>query len=235
MLRLFLIRHGQTEWNTNGRYQGQSDIPLTARGIEQAKALAANFEQTYLGGKKLDAIYSSDLQRARRTAELVAEPLGLPVEIDPDFRELSFGDWEGLTHAQIAAGWEEGIKNFFQHPNLLNIPHGETFQQLQDRAVRGIRRIEAKYLAKGEEHYVAVFCHGAVLRAMLAYFLGMPLANVWRVRQFNTAVNIVRLEAEAGAAPGIELMNGTMHLPPELRFDLKDIRDVKGREGHEKK
>lgn len=235
MLRLYLIRHGQTEWNTNGRYQGQSDIPLTERGIEQAKALASNFEQTYLGGKKLEAIYSSDLQRARRTAELVAEKVGLPVELEPDFRELSFGDWEGLTHAQIAAGWEEGFKNFFTHPDLLKIPNGETFQQLQDRAVRGIRRIEAKHQAKGEEHYAAVFCHGAVLRALLAYFLGMPLANVWRIRQFNTAVNIVRLEAEEDAAPGIELMNGTMHLPPELRFDLQDIRDVKGKESRGKK
>ena len=92
MTTLLLVRHGETDWNADGRLQGHTDRPLTDFGRRQARDLAAA-----LAGEDLTAIYSSDLTRARETAEIVAERLGLPVVLDRDLREKDWGNWEGLT------------------------------------------------------------------------------------------------------------------------------------------
>lgn len=99
MVRLLVVRHGQSTWNANGRWQGQADPPLSELGRRQAIAAAE-------GVGAIDAIWASDLQRASTTAELIAEELGIgPVHRDPDLRERSAGPWEGLTRAEIHAGW----------------------------------------------------------------------------------------------------------------------------------
>lgn len=95
MTTLFLVRHGETDWNRDGRWQGGSDTRLNEVGREQAKALAATLDGT------VDAVYSSDLARARETADILAARLGLEVQVDERLRERSFGAWEGLTSAEI--------------------------------------------------------------------------------------------------------------------------------------
>ena len=97
MPELLLVRHGETDWNRDHRVQGQTDTPLNATGLAQAHALASS-----LSCVPLDAVYSSDLARARMTAETVAEPHGLPVEVEVDLREKDFGTWEGLTDVEIS-------------------------------------------------------------------------------------------------------------------------------------
>lgn len=205
MVKVVFIRHGQTEWNVAGRYQGQSDVALSKQGIEQAKKLAENFPVA-----AIDAVYSSDLKRARVTAEKVAEKFGLLVQTDPAFRELSFGDWEGLTYEQIAGSWADAMENFFKRPDILQIPHGESFLAVHQRAMKRLREL----LEKHEGQTIALVAHGAVLRTMLADALHMPLRYLWSIRQFNTAVNIVRYDA--GENPTVELLNSTAHLG-ELR------------------
>lgn len=122
MTKIIFVRHGQTEWNVLGRYQGQTDIALSPLGIEQAEKLAAHFPVD-----KVEAVYSSDLVRAMTTARCVADRFGLTVEPRPELRELNFGDWEGLTYDEIVAKWPDALNNFFQHPDVLEIPHGESF------------------------------------------------------------------------------------------------------------
>ena len=201
MTKVIFIRHGQTEWNVDGRYQGQSDVQLTAAGKDQAAKLAENFPVS-----KIDAIYASDLKRAMVTAETVAAGFGLSVQPEPAFREISFGKWEGLTYQQIVAEWPEAMDDFLQHPDILEIPNGETFPAVQQRALAKLEEL----IARHEGQTIAIVAHGAVLRTILTAALHMPLQYLWSIRQFNTAVNIVRYDA--GANPTVELLNSTAHL-----------------------
>ena len=200
MTKIIFVRHGQTEWNVLGRYQGQTDIALSPLGIEQAEKLAAHFPVD-----KMEAVYSSDLARAMKTASCVADRFGLTVESRPELRELNFGDWEGLTYDEIVAKWPDALNNFFQHPDVLEIPHGESFPKLRERALDAVEKIVACH----PNQTVAVFAHGAILRTILTAALHMDLKYVWTIRQFNTAVNIVTY-TEHGTT--VELLNGTGHL-----------------------
>ena len=202
MTKIIYVRHGQTEWNTAGRYQGQSDVELTAAGREQAAKLAAHFPV-----EKVHAVYSSDLKRALETAACIAAAKGLEVQPRAALRELSFGDWEGLTYEQITERWPEALHDFFARPDLLDIPHGESFQILQKRALACIDELVAQH--DGET--IVVVAHGAILRSILTAALHMDLRYVWTIRQFNTAVNIVCYEKEGTT---VELVNSTAHLSP---------------------
>lgn len=206
MTKVIFIRHGQTEWNVTGRYQGQSDVKLTEEGRKQAEKLADNFPVA-----KVDAIYASDLCRAMVTAETIAAKFGLKVQAEPAFRELSFGDWEGLTYQQIVDKWEEAMANFLQHPDILEIPGGESFPAVQQRAMKRLNEL----IEKHDGQTIVVVAHGAVLRTMLTAALHMPLQYLWSIRQFNTAVNIVRYDADAN--PTVELLNSTAHLGNEVQ------------------
>ena len=206
MTKVIFIRHGQTEWNVTGRYQGQSDVKLTEEGKTQAEKLADNFPVA-----KVDAIYASDLCRAMVTAETIANKFGLKVQAEPAFRELSFGDWEGLTYQQIVDKWEEAMANFLQHPDVLEIPGGESFPAVQQRAMKRLNEL----IEKHDGQTIVVVAHGAVLRTMLTAALHMPLQYLWSIRQFNTAVNIVRYDSDAN--PTVELLNSTAHLGNEVQ------------------
>ena len=206
MTKVIFIRHGQTEWNVTGRYQGQSDVKLTEEGKKQAEKLADNFPVA-----KVDAIYASDLCRAMVTAETIAKKFGLKVQAEPAFRELSFGDWEGLTYQQIVDKWEDAMANFLQHPDILEIPGGESFPAVQQRAMKRLNEL----IEKHDGQTIVVVAHGAVLRTMLTAALHMPLQYLWSIRQFNTAVNIVRYDADAN--PTVELLNSTAHLGNEVQ------------------
>ncbi|MBI3763708.1 MAG: histidine phosphatase family protein, partial [Chloroflexi bacterium] len=104
MTRLWLIRHGETDWNVEGRWQGQTDPPLNESGRAQAEALAAQ-----LAGIRIEAIYSSDLQRAHTTARIIARGLGLPVRLDARWREIDQGEWEGLLVTEVAARYPDEL------------------------------------------------------------------------------------------------------------------------------
>lgn len=204
MMRLILVRHGQTEWNAGGRYQGQSDVALSALGRKQASILAENFPS-----KRLDAVYASDLERARETAECVAQKFGVSVQLEKAFRELSFGDWEGLTYREISSRWPKEAEKLFTAPDELKIPHGESFQMLQKRALERINELHEAH--NGQT--VAVFAHGAINKTILAGLMHIPLHYLWSLRQDNTAVNILRLDGEYVM---VELLNSTAHLGEDV-------------------
>ena len=154
MTTLLLVRHGETDWNADGRLQGQTDRPLSDHGRRQARTLAEE-----LDGEALDAIYSSDLSRARETAEIVAERLGLAVELDADLREKDWGNWEGLTAV------ERDRVEFV----------GESTQAHQERILRALQRISEHH--PGEER-VLVVTHGGSMRRVQAAAIGMALPVV---------------------------------------------------------
>jgi len=151
---LLLVRHGETDWNADGRLQGQTDRPLSEFGRRQALQLAEE-----LAGERIEAIYASDLARARETAEIVGERLGLPVALDPDLREKDWGTWEGLTAA------ERDRVEFV----------GESTEEHQERILRALRRISERHPGDGR---VLVVTHGGSMRRVQTAALGWALPVV---------------------------------------------------------
>lgn len=200
MTKIYLVRHGLTEWNVGGRFQGHSDVGLAEVGMKQAKCLAEHFP-----AKKIDAIYSSDLQRAVSTAGFIAERFGCEVIKTENLREMNFGAWEGLTFEQITARWPEAEKQIFFAPDDLTPPGGETFQDVEQRASRELEKIAAAH----EGQHVVLVAHGAFLRTVLTYALHIPLRYVWRIRQGNTAVS--RL-THGGHHFTVDYVNNVAHL-----------------------
>ena len=128
--RILAIRHGETAWNTESRIQGHTDIPLNDTGLWQAERVA----QALLG-ESLQAVYSSDLQRARTTAEAIAQAQQLTLSLDPGLRERHFGHLEGLTHQEITARWPEQARRWRERDPAFGPDGGETLQAFYDRVV----------------------------------------------------------------------------------------------------
>lgn len=160
MTRIWLIRHGATEWNINKRAQGQADIALTDSGRAQAKEVAVAMS-TF----SLDAIYSSDLVRAVDTAKPIAQEQGLEVETDPAFREIDQGEWTGLPTNEIRRRWPD-LWGTARHYSAR--PGGETPGQVRARALAGLERVVRRH-PKGT---VAVVSHGGTIRWLVAESMG---------------------------------------------------------------
>lgn len=198
--RLIIIRHGKTYWNNERRYQGHTDTELSPEGIAQAEAL-----QRRLQSQKIEAIYSSDLSRAFRTAEIMAKPHGLKVVPTLGLKEINFGVWEGLTFEEIQRDYPEQLKIWQERPQDLRIQDGETFSFIKEKAVATVHQIM-------QEHpggTVAFVSHGGTIAALICGLLEEPLAMMWKYRQNNTAVNIL---LKKGDKYKIELLNDASHL-----------------------
>lgn len=166
MTRLLLVRHGETEWNRVGRWQGHADPPLNATGRRQAAELAER-----LAGDGIAAVYSSDLARARQTAGAVADRLGLDVVEEPALREIDVGSWSGLTRAEVAEQYPEGFARWLGG----EIGHdGEKREQLTDRAVRATLGIAERH----PTDTVLVVTHGGLIRALRRHATGDPGTGV---------------------------------------------------------
>jgi broad specificity phosphatase PhoE len=161
---VLLARHGESDWNRSKQWQGFADRPLTDLGREQAAELARRLDET-----ELDAVYSSDLQRARDTAEIVARTKGLTVQTTPDLREVDVGSWSGLTRAEAEARYPEQYARWLRGGEGWD--DGETYEQLGARVVRAIRRIATEH--EGER--VLVVAHGGTIRAVHAAALGVDI------------------------------------------------------------
>ncbi|HWR28537.1 MAG TPA: histidine phosphatase family protein [Negativicutes bacterium] len=200
MITIFFIRHGQTLWNKEFKYQGHSDIELSEEGLQQANRVALRLRR-----EPFSAIYSSDLSRAVVTAEKVAQYHSLPVVPMSEFREVGFGEWEGLKYDQICAGWSAEIEKFFRFPSQVEIPGGESFHGVQKRTNEGLEVLRQRH----DGECIAVVTHGGAIRTMLCSALGIPLDSLWSFRQDNTAVNIVEYEERKNI---LRLVNDVNHL-----------------------
>lgn len=200
MMRIFLIRHGETEWNLQGKLQGNSEVRLTSEGVRQARLLAE-----HLPFQHVDTIYSSDLSRAVETATILAKHFNLPVKKVPELREANFGDWEGRLIRELAEESPNDFGKFFIDPERCHPPHGETFLECQARVMNVIRDI----IAEHENQNVMVVSHGAAIRLIIGAALDMPIHKIWAISQFNTALNILRVDEGNFTA---ELINSTAHL-----------------------
>ena len=200
MLRIFLIRHGETEWNRQSRLQGHTDVKLSPEGILQAKLLA---EHTPF--KHADAIYSSDLSRAIETARILAAKFNLKLKRMPELREMNYGDWEGRFISELVAESPRDFGKFFTDPERCHPPQGETFLECQARVMIGIREI----IANHENQNVIVVSHGAAIRLIISAALDIPIHKLWAIAQFNMALSVLRVDDGKFT---VELINSTEHL-----------------------
>lgn len=170
MTRLYLIRHGQTDWNLEGRWQGHADVPLNDLGLQQAAQVAQE-----LAGVGLQAIYSSDLKRARQTAGYLAEATGLPVRVDARLREIHQGEWQGMLVQDIQARYGEVFKQRHMDPASFAPPGGETAAQVKERLLEAVGEICQRH----PDERVAIVSHGFALAVLRTHFGGHPMTDVW--------------------------------------------------------
>lgn len=187
MTHLVLVRHGETDWNAEGRYQGQSNVPLNANGLAQAEALAQS-----LRGERFDAIYTSDLARAAQTAEVLAAMTGAPIHRDPRLREIDQGEWEGLLLAEIEARYAEAFQRRRHDPLSTHPPGGETVGQVRRRVLEAIREICRIHPAGN----VAIVSHGLAIALVKVYLAHLPIESVWDHIPLNASIE--RFDVEEG-------------------------------------
>jgi broad specificity phosphatase PhoE len=171
MTRLILLRHGETDWNVEGRWQGQIDTPLNARGLIQAAEAARSLDHIPIA-----AIYSSDLRRAFETASQVASIKGLPVHTDARLRELHQGEWQGMLVSEIKNRYTERLRQRTKNPHMVSPPGGESVQQVANRVLPCVSEI----IKKHPQDSVLIVTHGFVCALLHVYFNHEPAENIWR-------------------------------------------------------
>ena len=187
MTTVYLARHGQSDWNAAGRWQGHADRPLTALGLRQAADLAEE-----LAGVPLDAVYSSDLRRARETAEAVAAPRGLQVSTVADLREVDVGSWSGLTRAEAMERFPVEFRRWTEGEH--GWEDGETYERMAERVVGAVRRIAAGHAGES----VLVVAHGGPIRAVHAVALGLDVSEHRRLQPVEPNARVSRIAVENG-------------------------------------
>jgi alpha-ribazole phosphatase len=182
MTQLYLVRHGQTDWNVEGRYQGQSDLPLNAVGRAQAAQLSQR-----LAGIPFIAVYSSDLQRAKETAEILAAVGGLAVQVDPRLREIKLGQWEGQLMTEIVARYPAAWAERQRDPVHARAPEGETVAEVAERVAEAATAIARAHPAGP----VLVVSHGVALATLICQARRQPLPETYEAIPPNGQPEIV--------------------------------------------
>lgn len=204
---IYIVRHGQTEWNLLGKTQGHGNSDLTPKGMEQAELLADSMTKY-----PIDYIYSSDLGRAYQTAEIIGNKLSIEVEKTEALREMNFGTWEGRIIKDIIEEDPELYKMWRNEPHLAKIPQGETLSQIKERTDAFIKEINEKYDGK----HIVLVTHSLCARIMLLSFLDSDVKNIYRINQANTALNIIELR---DYGPVVMKMNDTTHIINDTKLE----------------
>lgn len=173
---LVLIRHGQTDWNVEGRYQGQADPPLNGQGLGQAREAGRE-----LGRLGLDAVYSSDLSRARDTAREVARAARLEVRLDARLREIHQGEWQGLLVAEIERRYPESFRRWREDPTSVTPPGGESLSQLEARVLASAQELVNSHIGQR----VAIVSHKLPISVIKCHYQGIPLGEIWKLIPAN--------------------------------------------------
>ena len=170
MVELWLIRHGQTDWNVEGRFQGSADVPLNNNGCAQAKRLADK-----VNGHTFAAVYSSHLKRANKTAQVLADALNLSVIVDDRLREISQGEWEGILFTDIKEQYPNEIVERKTNPQQFRPPGGETVEEVAQRVLQAVNEIAEKYSGKR----VLIVSHGLALSTLICLAKDLPLSEAY--------------------------------------------------------
>jgi len=201
MMRIIFVRHGETEYNYESRYQGHTDSRLSELGRCQSARVVER-----LGAEKIAAVYSSDLVRACETAQAIAAPHNLAVRTDADLRECAFGDWEGLTVKQISERYPDLYRNYTRDSVTHRAPNGERLEDLQARVVRLVDSIAAAH----PDETVVIVTHGGPIRAFFCHAFDAKLETFRKIRLDNCGITILSLGSDGRWL--LETLNDAHHL-----------------------
>lgn len=201
MPRWFIVRHGETDWNVEGRAQGHSNTPLNDTGRLQAKRIGDR-----LTSIRFDAAYASDLPRVVETASAILKYHDTSLQTVTELREKDYGAWEGKTYAQIEAEDPESFARLFEDNITFAPPGGESDSNLIDRVRLAVERLKQ---AHQNDENVLVVSHGGTIRATLVLLLGLPKDAIWRFSLGNGSLSVVDVYSQNAV---LNLWNDTSHL-----------------------
>jgi broad specificity phosphatase PhoE len=184
MTEIILARHGETEWNVEEVFRGRIDVELNKTGIKQAELLAE-----YLHDVKIEAVYSSPLKRALRTAGMIAGGHRLEVKIAPGLIDIDFGDWQGLSHQEVKDRYQELYTEWVNHPDKVKMPAGEDLKNVRERAIGVIDEVIYKY-----EGTVVLVAHRVVNKVLICALLGLDNSHFWNIRQDTCGITTFTCE-----------------------------------------
>lgn len=193
---LYIVRHGETDWNYEHRLQGRVDVPLNSTGFAQARALARHFED-----RPLDRVISSPLTRAFATASMIAHTAGCPIEGSDDLREIDHGVWQGMTVGEIQTEYPDLWATWIAQPSKGRAPGAESLAEVCERADRVLQRLL-------NEHTCLV-THGVVSQVLVCRLMGRDPDAIFSVAQVNACINVFEIEDGRAVARDI---NFTAHL-----------------------
>ncbi len=205
-MKFFVVRHGETDWNKLGRFQGHTDISLNDRGLSQARETAVASEDW-----GYTAIYSSPLVRTVQVAEEIAKVTPMLVSQEPGLKELSLGDLEGVTGEEMRNDWPDLFAAWRTEPEKMSMPNGESLGELRDRTWQVILDIEQKH---SSDDSIVVISHNFAIRSIVNELLGMPLAYFHRMSLNLASVCTFDSDERGRRLTGY---NSTNHLSPENR------------------
>ena len=210
MTEIILARHGETEWNVEEVFRGRIDIELNETGIKQAELLAE-----YLSGIKIDAIYSSPLRRALKTAEMIASYHKLDVEIAPGLVDFDYGEWQSLAHQEVKDRYKELYAEWINSPDRVKMPDGESLSDVRERALGVVSDVIAKY-----EGTVVLVSHRVVNKVLICALLGLDNSHFWNIKQ--DTCGITTFTYQNGRFILIK-HNDTSYLKPIQKAPLSDF------------
>jgi alpha-ribazole phosphatase/probable phosphoglycerate mutase len=185
--KIFLIRHGETVDANSRRYKGHIDIDLSDNGIAQVKRLSDHVGARH--AVPLRAVYCSDLSRAIKSAEIIAEPFSLKPVINVGLKERNFGVWEGMSFDEIKEKWPDAFDSWAANPVEFSPMQGESTLEVKERAMKTFNEIVSKHAGEN----IALVAHGGINRVILCELLGIPLENIFRIEQDFAALNVIEL------------------------------------------
>ena len=173
MTEIILARHGETEWNLAEVFRGRMDIELNEAGMKQAELLAE-----YLSHLKIDAVYSSPLKRALKTAEMIASYHKLDVEVAPGLIDFDYGEWQGMPHQEVKDKYKELYAEWIKNPHQAKMPAGESLTEVRKRAIGVVDSVIARY-----EGAVVLVSHRVVNKVLICALLGLDNSHFWNIKQ----------------------------------------------------
>lgn len=182
MTQIYLVRHGQTQWNREEIFRGTADIPLNESGIREAHLAAESLKE-----RAIKAVFSSPLARAKQTAEAIAGLHGLEVRIIEGLKDLCFGEWQGVSHQAVLERYPELFRQWLREPHRVTFPGGESLGAIQSRAVEAVKKVVLKH----PEETIVMVSHRVVNRALICGLVGIDLSRFWQIGQDTTAINLL--------------------------------------------
>jgi len=203
--RIFLIRHGETNWNKEGRFQGQIDIPLNDNGKDQARKA---FE--YLRNVSFNKAFSSSMNRPYETAQIILQnKKELKIEKIDSLVEISHGLWEGKLEAEIREKWPDLLRNWHDKPEEVVMPEGESIKDVSERVIDAFDKI---CLSQKNNDLTLLVAHDAVNKTLICDILGISYSNIWMIKQGNGGITVIDLFNDPNKTPIISALNITTHL-----------------------